>query len=269
MRAEEHVAWEAGPVQLQESRNGSRRPVAYQTASLKLSGWAAKALHNAAAMPLQVRMQLVGKHQLDNAAAAVTAVACLRAENEKFYGKITAGTITAGLEEASLPGRFEVRRLAGAGHTAGPWVIIDGSHTPESTEALIETIKETFPERRKLAVVLAMADDKDALGICTELRALGPVAIVFTQVDIAGARSRAAAPGKLVAAWQSSARKAGRPSGMTRTRELIKSSLSAATEAAAREVQAHAGNPPGIVVITGSLHAAAAALRQLDFTTES
>lgn len=52
-----------------------------------------------------VDLQLMGAHQLDNAAAAITAAQHLRHDN---FPQISGDTIVEGLSTASLPGRFQV-----------------------------------------------------------------------------------------------------------------------------------------------------------------
>ena len=86
--------------------------------------------------------------------------------------------MAAGLEAATLPGRFQLCQLeedaeaaaaaaaraaqgaAGeAGTQLGPWVVLDGAHTPESAAALAKTLRQAFPTA-PVALVVAMAEDK-------------------------------------------------------------------------------------------------------------
>ena len=53
----------------------------------------------------EARLRLVGAHQLDNAATAVTAALALARDG---YPRITPSTVLAGLGAAALPGRFQV-----------------------------------------------------------------------------------------------------------------------------------------------------------------
>lgn len=122
-------------------------------------------------------LRMLGSHQLDNAAAAVAAAACLRRHG---LDCITLQAVRAGLAEAALPGRFQVCQLAddaeaaaaaaalaaqggnadgAAAGGAGPWVVLDGAHTAESAAALARTLRATFPTA-PVALVLAMAEDK-------------------------------------------------------------------------------------------------------------
>jgi hypothetical protein len=68
------------------------------------------------------------------------------------------------------------------------------------------------------------------------------------------------AAGTLAAHWQAAAMLATGPP--FRCRELIQASLGAALQKAQHELRGHGGE--GVVVVTGSLHAVAAALGALD-----
>ncbi len=59
-----------------------------------------------------------------------------------------------------------------------------------------ETLRETFPDH-PVALVVAMAADKDARAVARQLRAIRPVAVVFTAVPIVGSFERAAPPGSI------------------------------------------------------------------------
>lgn len=133
-----------------------------------------------AGYPTDVRLRLLGEHQLDNAAAAVAAAACLR---QQGLDRISLQAVAAGLEAATLPGRFQLCQFeedaeaaaaataraaqggssggsAGeAGTELGPWVVLDGAHTPESAAALAKTLRQAFPTA-PVALVVAMAEDK-------------------------------------------------------------------------------------------------------------
>ena len=70
-----------------------------------------------------------------------------------------------------------------------PWVVLDGAHTPAAAHALVATLAEAFPDE-PLALVVAMAEDKDHRGILAAFREAKPRAIIFTSVAIAGAQTR-------------------------------------------------------------------------------
>jgi len=140
-------------------------------------------------------------------------------------------------------------------------VVLDGAHTPGSAAALSETVRGFFPDA-PVAVVLAMAADKDAEGVCGALRAMAPMAVMFAGgLRVGGSDARAAAPGALVAAWQRAeveARRRGQ--GRMVCREQLTASVKVGIHRAVTEVAALGG---GVVVVTGSLHAAAEGMRSL------
>lgn len=270
-RAEEEAVPQPGPVEWAPAGGalGLR-----QRGALALRGAAADALGGAG--PLELSLHLLGAHQLDNAATAAAAAAALRGRG---FERVTAASVVRGLDGAALPGRLQVCRLAaeassnsgGDGIDAAaeqeeeaPLVVLDGAHTEASAAALADTLLAAFPDAA-FAVVLAMAGDKPHLEVCAQLRRLSPLVVAFTEVAVGGGRARAAPPGALAAAWQRSAGGAGRRAGGGRTRELVQASLGAAVAKARMELRA-AGGRRGVVVVTGSLHAAGAALRTLDLS---
>ncbi|EFJ52076.1 hypothetical protein VOLCADRAFT_116089 [Volvox carteri f. nagariensis] len=251
---------------------------------------------------LEATVGLVGAHQHDNVATAVAAVRVLQREGG---WRLDDEAVVEGLREAQLPGRFQVVKLPGP---EGPYVVLDGAHTAESAAALTASLRAAFPGPttplqtqpagsgtdigpvgHPVALVLAMADDKDHRGTVTALRAVQPRVAVFTSVPIAGSYHRAAAPGTLAGHWQAAAiLAASAPSPASpsssdvspttpqhrqyrpfRCRELVQASLAAAFDKARQElrgVRASLGlapgvGSPGVILVTGSLHAVAAAYK--------
>ena len=219
---------------------------------------------------LSISCSLIGPHQRDNIAAAVTALHRMRASGRD---KITDESIRLGIERSFLPGRFQVLKISPSDFNCrdgGDWVIavLDGAHTQDSARALVSTLHSFFPDQSTpppLVLVLAMAADKEHKEVIEELyKGLQPVASIFTSVDIAGARERSCAPGALAAHWQAAAMQSN-AGGRRRCRTLIQASLPSAIEKARHELSAHTSTKyqgqgvKGIVLVTGSLHAAGAA----------
>ncbi len=92
-------------------------------------------------------LHLLGKVQVYNAFTALCAVKKVFPDFEKKY-------IEKGLENAFLPGRFEIVNKNAA------TVILDGAHTPFSIKNTILTLKEVFPNK-KYSLLFAVAKDKD------------------------------------------------------------------------------------------------------------
>ena len=170
----------------------------------------------------ELELQLVGRPQRRNAQTAATAALVLR---RRGFPRITVDAIAAGLCAARLPGRFQARygrsslqmcclsipvlrqvfraasdgclqtqveRLRQPDGSAGPWLVLDGAHTPAAAAGLAATLRAVFPDAA-LAVVVAMAADKDAAGVMAALRTARPDVVVFTSAAIAGSTARCAA----------------------------------------------------------------------------
>lgn len=106
-----------------------------------------------AALPLPA---MAGRHQIDNAAAAVAAIDAVRA-----ILPVPMAAMRAGLARARVPGRFQVVGQA-------PLRILDVAHNPHAARALAASLADLPPVGRKLAV-FAMLADKDASGVIEPL----------------------------------------------------------------------------------------------------
>jgi len=107
---------------------------------------------------------LRGTCQLANAAAAITALECMR---ERL--PVAVNDVRAGLLRAENPGRFQV--LPGR-----PAVILDVAHNPQAARALSASLAAMGGAGRTLAV-FAMLKDKDIGGVIAAVKA--PVAHWF------------------------------------------------------------------------------------------
>lgn len=87
---------------------------------------------------------LLGRHQLENAAAALDTLWALG---------IPETAVAQGLERARWPGRLELlgRR---------PDVLLDGGHNPQCIEAVARTLMELYPGK-KIRFLLGVMEDKD------------------------------------------------------------------------------------------------------------
>lgn len=96
---------------------------------------------------------LLGRHQADNAAAAIAAVEALkiRAIN------ITEKAIRIGLEKVKWTGRLEIIQT-------NPKLVLDGAHNPNGIMVMRDALKEIFSYQR-LILVLAIFSDKDYPGM--------------------------------------------------------------------------------------------------------
>ena len=100
---------------------------------------------------------LLGHHQVDNAAVAIMTVMIL-AEKER---RITLAALKQGLAQVVWPGRFEV--LPGK-----PTMIIDGAHNQDGARVLRKNLDEFFVDK-EIVFLLGILRDKDVTGIIREL----------------------------------------------------------------------------------------------------
>ncbi|MEE8347541.1 MAG: folylpolyglutamate synthase/dihydrofolate synthase family protein [Dehalococcoidia bacterium] len=131
---------------------------------------------------VQLRLPLLGLHQLENAA---TAVACADALTQRGVS-IPSEAIDKGLAGVSWPGRMEILRRE-------PLVIADGAHSRESARRLRECLTDYLSCGSAFQIV-GMSADKDVSGLAQEL---APIA---SRVIAVRADHPRAMPAKQVAA---------------------------------------------------------------------
>jgi len=112
-----------------------------------------------------LKVKLLGNHQLANAATAVGAIEALDVSGIK----ISKQAIYSGLENARWPGRLEIMR-------ENPAVIIDGAHNIAGIRTLKEAILKYFPQKRKI-LVLGILKDKDYKDMIEEIVPLADTVI--------------------------------------------------------------------------------------------
>ncbi|XP_007038953.2 PREDICTED: dihydrofolate synthetase isoform X2 [Theobroma cacao] len=231
-----------------------------------------------------LNLSMLGTHQLQNAVTAACTALCLC--NQGW--KISDGSIRAGLENTCLQGRsqFLTSKEAETLGLPGATVLIDGAHTKESAKALLDTIQMTFPDSR-LAIVVAMACDKDHLAFAKELLSGRQVEAVFlTESNIAGGTSRTTSASVLRDCWMQASRELGikvlhdriaeyrelfEDKYICSTRDLkheilvaTENSLSDSLRFANQILRERTWNRSGIIVVTGSLHIVSLVLASLN-----
>ena len=123
------------------------------------------------------RLNLLGAHQLMNAAVAQEAVRALNLN-------VSDGCIKRGLGNTVWPGRCEIVNRR-------PYIILDGAQNKASARAIKKTIVENF-NYNKLILVLGVSNDKDIKGICSEFSPIADKVILTKANSI-----RATKPGVL------------------------------------------------------------------------
>lgn len=108
-----------------------------------------------------LRLSLIGGHQVENAATAVAACWMLGRRGLP----VSEQAIRKGLSAVYWPGRIEVVRER-------PTIVVDGAHNVAGAQQLAAAIRESFHWRR-LTLILGIGNGKDVEGI---VQALAPLA---------------------------------------------------------------------------------------------
>lgn len=105
----------------------------------------------------ELRIPLLGLHQVEN---AVTAYAALQAADAHGL-KVSEEDIRRGFSGVSWPGRFEVLRR-------DPPIIIDSAHNRDSAMRLRQALDDYLPDAQ-ITLLFGASDDKDVDGMLAEL----------------------------------------------------------------------------------------------------
>jgi len=121
----------------------------------------------------RVTVGMVGRHQVVNAAVAITAVDVM-----KRHGRnVDESSIRTALSGARLPGRFELVQES-------PPVILDVAHNVQKIGVLMNVLAEVFGER-KITFVIGFLEGKDARRMVGQL-ARSARHLVFTNPTVRG-----------------------------------------------------------------------------------
>lgn len=96
----------------------------------------------------EIEISMAGKHQIQNAVAALYGLNLLINDNKVI---VNSKNIKDGFRKAKQIGRFEIMR-------ENPYVIIDGAHNPDGSLALLNAIKNDFADKKILMVTGILAD---------------------------------------------------------------------------------------------------------------
>ena len=129
----------------------------------------------------QLRLPLLGKHQLDNAASAVAALESLMAQGHSIPDE----AIRRGFESVVWPCRMEVLGR-------GPLVIADGAHNDDSVNVLLDAVA-SYLDYRRLFLVVGFSRDKSVSDMVSRLSKEAPV--VFASRS---RHPRSTPPGRIV-----------------------------------------------------------------------
>lgn len=115
-----------------------------------------------------IKLPLLGKHQLNNTATVFSVIDALR---EKGW-KITDDNIVMGVESVRWQGRFELV-------SENPTFVVDGGHNPQCAAALFENVKEYLGEK-KLVILTGVLADKDYDSMYADMATLASEFVTVT-----------------------------------------------------------------------------------------
>jgi dihydrofolate synthase / folylpolyglutamate synthase len=176
-----------------------------------------------------LEIPLRGRHQLENAAAALATLDILRERGIEW----DEAALREGLRLVRWPARMEV-----VGHH--PTIVVDGAHNADSMEKLAAALRDTFTMQR-LIVVLSPNRDKDLAGIARALA--GVDVVILTRM----ANPRAATIAELQAVFAENAPNVTIESASDSTRAM--------------ELALELAGSEDLICATGSLYLAAEVLR--------
>ncbi len=108
-----------------------------------------------------LEIQLLGEHQVNNGAVALTAIEVLVNYHGIF---ISEESMKKGLKNAKWPGRMEILQR-------NPTLLIDGAHNSHGAKALRKTVESIFGGKNVIGII-GILGDKDVRGIINEIAPL-------------------------------------------------------------------------------------------------
>jgi dihydrofolate synthase/folylpolyglutamate synthase len=144
----------------------------YTPQSFSLDGQVFHVLHGKGESqnPVELRIKLLGEHQVENATTAYAALQLARGSGLA----ISEEAIKRGFAEALWPGRFEVLH-------DDPYLVIDSAHMPGATNKLIKTLDDYLPVK-SVILVFGVSEDKDVKGMLKNLKSRIKL-VIATQSD--------------------------------------------------------------------------------------
>ncbi len=134
------------------------REIHYQALDHDLDGQTLRVSNaSPSAREVELRIPLLGVHQVENAAIAWSALHTLSAQLE-----VSDPAIRKGFAEVKWPARFEVVRRE-------PPVIFDSAHNQDSFARLCQALEDYFPGR-PIYLIFGASEDKNIPGMFTEIK---------------------------------------------------------------------------------------------------
>ena len=150
----EQIAAERGASLIEVGRDVRFAPIEHGLSGQSFRLWQGETAH-------ELKIRLLGAHQIENAATAWTALQTARRQG---LTRLTDETIAEGLERAVWPGRFEVLQL-------DPPLVLDCAHNRDSARRLRQALEAYFPGYG-VVLLFGASEDKDIAGMLAELSPL-------------------------------------------------------------------------------------------------
>ncbi|MFV8828741.1 bifunctional folylpolyglutamate synthase/dihydrofolate synthase [Alkalihalobacterium sp. APHAB7] len=116
-----------------------------------------------------LQLTMLGSHQQTNASLAVRTIELLKAFHDV---NVQQEAVRAGLQQATIKNRIEVVQTE-------PMIIMDGGHNQEGVQALVDTLLNSFPNK-KFTVLFSAMVDKDVKEMVKSLQQLTDTIILTT-----------------------------------------------------------------------------------------
>ncbi|MGC9315775.1 MAG: bifunctional folylpolyglutamate synthase/dihydrofolate synthase [bacterium] len=182
-----------------------------------------------------LKTPLLGKFQAYNSATAVVTIVAFRNTGLK----ISEEAIREGLAKVSWPGRMHLFKTS-------PEILVDGAHSPMAVEALLDSVREIWPNR-PIITVFGANRDKDIHGMINPLAEFSK-ALALTRFN-----------------WPRSA-ETGYIEGMIEDPKISVGRTETLPEALGWAKKEAAGDD--LIIITGSLYIAGEALKLLGYSID-
>lgn len=115
-----------------------------------------------------LKLPLLGAHQLKNAAVVLECVEVLRS----LGLDISDAAVAEGLSKARWDARFELL-------SAKPYFVVDGGHNPQCAQTVAENLNDYFGGRRTI-ILLGVLADKDYMGLASILSTVADEFVTIT-----------------------------------------------------------------------------------------
>ena len=140
---------------------------AVKVADVEIDGWMPQRVRlESGRGKYDVRLPLLGEHQVENARTAIAAVDALDSFDPK------ADCVSAGLSRVDWPARAQVV------DSGPPVVMADGAHNEDAGRALYSTLRRHFEAYDDIVLVVGGTTGHDMTAVVTELAALGPRVVI-------------------------------------------------------------------------------------------